>query len=586
MKHTWMLILVAAAAVSLAAAPAKDQAARTPAAPDAAPAKAPSATRGAPAKAPPAEAESEPVPVKPAAAPAGESSRPPVGIEDLKALYREAPTVVQFQAEAVTGKPGVAERLAWEVRGPVVEVIKGSLLPGRMFLHVDSPLRVFDMPRDQIEGGQFVVAIKPLTGAGDRRFQLVGPCAFPADGREAEALRQLAKSEADSGSGGTSLQLTIKTLDKADRAFPIAGPKIIEVRLTNTGADSATYLQAPLCEKEGKLYLTGAGSLLVRDTTGHLVKDKGNVVMGQAPPPPPRPALILPNASFVENLDLARFYDLSEGRYTLSLALATPDLHSRVVSNGFSFQVGAVNLPAEAPPRPKVEPVRLPETAPERPAPEKVGNEAAGTDVLLPPRPVAPAVNVPDPAKYTPGKATAGLAALLRPAKAKFVLGDPVDLEFRLINVGPRSLAVDARLERCLTIQVQSVGDSPQPLFVRQVIPWPADATAMPEERSFLREGAFWGRIINLNTLYGKSLDDLPAPTPEEIAAGKALTYERYGKNLFGFSKPGHYNVSATYAVTRPHTADGKQPVDQPKEWWIGDLQTNTITIQVGEPGK
>ena len=581
MKHTWMLILAAAAAVSLAAAPAKDRPVKTPPATDVAPAK-------APPKAPPAETEveAEPTLAKPAVTSTAEGLRAPVGIEDLKALVREAPLVVQFQAEAVTGKPGVAERLAWEVRGPVVEVIKGILLPGRMFLHVDSPLRSFDMPRTEVEGKQFVAAIKPLTGAGDRRFQLVGAYAFLADGREAEAIRSLAKSEAESGTGGTSLQLAVRTVDKADKAFAIAGPKMVEVRLTNTGTDSATYLQAPLGEKDGKLYLTGAGSLLVRDTTGRMVKDKGNVVMGQAPPPPPRPALILPNASFVENVDLSKFYDLPEGRYTLSLALATPDLRGRVVSNGFSFQVGAVNLPSEAPPKPKVEPVRPPEAAPEKPLPEKTGDYATGADVLLPPRPPAPAANLPEPTKYTPGKAQAGLAGLLKPTKAKYALGDPVDLELRLINVGPRSLGIDARLERCLTIQVQSVGESPQPLFIRQVIPWPADATPTPEERSFLREGAFWGRTVNLNTLYGKALDDLPAPTPEEIAAGKALTYERYGKNLFGFPKPGLYNVTATYAVTRPHTADGKQPIEQPKEWWIGDLQTNTITIQIGDPGR
>jgi hypothetical protein len=121
--------------------------------------------------------------------------------------------------------------------------------------------------------------------------------------------------------------------------------------------------------------------------------------------------------------------------------------------------------------------------------------------------------------------------------------------------------------------------------MVRQVIAWPTDGAAMPEERACLREGAFWGRTINLNMLFGKSLDDMPPPTPEEVAAGKTLSYERFGKNLFGFPKPGIYTVTATYQVTRQHPAGGpgdpaKEP---PKEWWVGDIQTNAVTIQVGE---
>ena len=62
--------------------------------------------------------------------------------------------------------------------------------------------------------------------------------------------------------------------------------------------------------------------------------------------PPPTPALVLPKASFVETVDLSKYYELSEGRYTLMVSLATPDGRGRVSSNGFSFQVGAVNLPA------------------------------------------------------------------------------------------------------------------------------------------------------------------------------------------------------------------------------------------------
>jgi len=580
----------------------------------AAPAPAPAARSGPATPPPPATTggwETAPVAVpKTGAEPAGPSTpaapappadlspgltgpRAPIGIEDLKALYKEADFIVQIQVESVQAKTEVNPRLTWEVRGPVLEVTKGALLPGQISIHVDSVLRAFDMPRKDVEGKQFVVAIKPLGDASARRFQLVGAYAFLSDSKEAQALRQLASADIEKGSGGQTLELVVRPLQPA---YPVNGPKMIEVRLTNGGNDSATYLQAPITEKEGRLFLTGQGMIRIRDVSGRIVPDKGNVTVGQPPPPPPTPALVLPKASFVETVDLAKYFELSEGRYTLMVSLATPDGRGRIASNGFSFQVGAVNLPPAPPldlspgrPRPPVAPL-----PPENPPPAAVSPETSPAEPPMPPvrRPVVE-VQLPDPAKYQPGKPTAGLAGLLRPAaKAKVALGDPVDLEFRLINTGSRSLAIDARLERTLMIQVQPVGDSPQPLVVRQVIPWPADAGPMPEERAFLKEGAFWGRTINLNMLFGKTLEELPTPTPEEIASGKGLSYERYGKNLFGFPKPGIYTVTATYAVMRPQRPAAsnngtKEPAkDAPKEWWIGDIQTNSITIQIGEPGK
>ena len=582
MKPLWMVVLLAVAAAGLAAAPAKKPPSPAPApAPEATVAPAPALAKEAKrATAPDAAPAPEAAPAAPVP-PTAEGPRPPVGIEDLKALFKEAPLLVQFQAEAVTARPEIVPRLVWEVRGPVVEVIKGNLLPGRIMLHVDSIIRVFDLPRQEVEGKQFVAAIKPLSGAQDRRFQLVGQYAFQTESREADALRQLAKSEVDSGSGGQSLQLAVQCVDRADRAFPVAGPKMIEVRLSNMGTDSATYFQAPIAEKDDKLYLTGSGAIVIRDTTGRLVPDKGNVILGQVPPPPPKPAFLVPNANFVENIDLAKYYNLPEGRYILSLTLATPDQRGRIVSNGFSFQVGAVNLPAE--PKPKVEAVRVPEPPPEKPAP---ATEAYVAQAPAPPKPAAPAVVVPDPARYVPGKPTAGLAGFLKPAKAKYALGDPVDLELRLINQGQRTLAIDARLERTLTVQVQEVGDTPPPLFVVRQTPWPPDPAGMPDQRAYLTEGAFWGRTLNINTLYGKTREELIGLTPETLAAGKEVSYERFGKVVYGFPKPGYYNVTAVYTVSRPHTNDGKQPVEQPKEWWIGDLQTNTVTVQIGEPGK
>jgi hypothetical protein len=554
------------------------------------PAAAPAPSRPvseAPQKSPAAPAPAPSAPAAPsesaAAKETGEpAQRPPVGIEDLKALYKESSLIVEFQAESVLAKADVATRPIWEVRGPVMEVIKGSLLPGQISVHVDSVLRTFDLPRNEIPGKTFLAAIKPLTDGADRRFLLAAAYAFPADGAEAQALRQLAQADSGRGAGGLSLELVVRPTEKA---FAPNGRKVVEVRLTNTGEDSATYLQAPIMERDGKLYVSGQGLLRIRDITGRIVPDKGNVVIGQ-PPLPPTPALILPKASFVEIVDLGKYFDLPEGRYTLSIALASPDGRTRVASNGFIFQVGAVNLPEPAAGKtPFGEAVPPPLKGPA----EKPPAETSITEKLPavpPPKPKPTGPDIPDPNKYQPGKQMAGLAALLKPSRPRYALGDAVDLEFRIINQAQRAVAIDGRLERTLTIQVQAVADSPQPLVIRQVIPWPSDGGAMPEERALLREGAFWGRTINLNTLYGKSLEEFPAPTPEEIAAGKGITYERFGKNLFGFPKPGVYTVTATYSVIRPKQVESQPHVEPAREWWIGELQTNPVTIQILEQGQ
>ncbi len=578
MKPLWIVVLAAAAvAAGLAPVSAGEGPLPAPKLAQVRPPEAPSPEpKAGDTKPPPADAPDARPPET--APPRSDPGRARMGIENLKALFNEAQLLVRFHVDTVQGNTTVAPRLVWEVQGPVVEVIKGKLLPGKISLHVDSIVRVFDLSRADLEGKEFVAAIKPLTQAADRRFQLVGQMAFAADGPEAEALRKLADTTAETAAGEQTLELAVRPIGQV---FSASGPQVIEIRLTNRGKDSATYLQTPIAEKDGRLYLIGQGMIRIRDTTGRTLPDKGNIVAGMAPPPPPKPALILAGASLVETVDLAKYYVLPEGRYTLVLILATPDARGRVPSNGLSFQVGAVNLP-ETPEPKKGEPVRIVE-----PEPEKPERPAPTPPEPKPVKPAEPAVKVPDPSQYKPGKSSAGLSALLKPSKAAYTLGDPVDLEFRLINDGPRTLAVDARLERTLTIQVEPVADSPQPLVIRQVIPWPADEPGrMPDQRSYLREGAFWGRTINLNALYGKSLAETPAPTPEEITSGKDLTYERHGKHLFGFPKAGYYNVTATYTVARPPRADPGNSDPAAKEWWVGEVQTNTITIQIAEKAR
>jgi len=501
--------------------------------------------------------------------------------DPLKQAYAQAPLVVEFKIDAVQANPTVDPRLVWEARAALLDVLKGKLLPGGLRIHVGSVVRAFDKPRSDVEGQTYVAPLKPLGQAAQRRFQLVGPRAWPADSKEADRLRKFATTElpVTPAATGDGLKLTVKPVQQV---FPVRGAKTIEVRVTNNAQDSATYVQAPLVEKDAKLYLPGKGRILIRMTTGESVPDKGNVATGVVPPPPPKPALIVPGDSFVRTVDLDTYFTLSAGRYTFSMFLATPDGRGRLASNGFSFQVGAVDLPAPPEPQPpeptpaEVQP-KPPEPKPVEPRPaEPKPGPAEG-----PSKPPATAEDLPAPHTYAPGDASFNLAALLRPTKAVYTLGDPVTVEVRLINAGPRTVAIDPRLERTLTLTVDPLDDSPQPLTIRQVIPWPSDEAVPPAERACLRESAFWGRTIDLNALYGKKMDAIAGPTAAELADTKNLRYERFGRNLFGFPKPGTYRVTATYTVEKPAKAAAVAKDSQP--WWTGDVQSNTITIRVEE---
>jgi len=503
------------------------------------------------------------------APPADDAPAATTPADPLKEAYTQAPLLVEFQVETVQANPTTDPRLVWEARAALLDVLKGQLLPGHISVHVDSVVRVFDKPRTAVEGQTYLAALKPLGQVVERRFQVVGRRAWPADSKEADRLRQLAETEVETGTGGTGLTLTVRPVEQV---FPVQGAKVIEVRLTNNGKDSATYVQAPLVEKDGKLYLPGKGRLIIRTTTGEAVPDKGNVVTGMVPPPPPQPALILPGANYVETVDLDTYYTLPAGRYTLAMFLSAPDGRSRVASNGFSFQVGTVGLPEtpEKQPAGQETPEKQPGPRPPGPTIEPSGKTPGAEDL-------------PEPHTYTPGEASFGLEALLRPTRAVYSVGEPVTVELRLINAGPRTVAIDTRLERALTVTVEAVDGSPQPLMIRQVIPWPDDQSVPPPERAYLREAAFWGRTVNLNTLYGKQLDTIEAPTPGELADAKTLRYERFGRNLFGFPKPGTYKISATYTVGRPKKAGQAKPSDPLKTWWTGDVRTNTITIRIAE---
>lgn len=336
----------------------------------------------------PARAEETPpapaVPETPAAtAPEPAAPNPsgrPRAFEDLKAIYDGTDLVVQFQVDAVQARPEVAPRLTWEVDATLVGVLRGTLAPGKLFVHVESVIRAFDLQRTDLLGKQFVAAVKPLTDATQRRFQLLGGCAFLADSKEAEVFRQLADADATRGSGSEDISLQVRLLAPV---FPVEGPKQIEILLTNNGKESATYVQQPLSERDGKLYLTGQGHIRISDASGRSVSPKDSVLVGQVPPGQSTPALILPRATFKEILDLDKHFELSAGRYTLAVMLAPPSGRGRIVSNGQSFQVGAVNLPEPEPAKDPPTPVPL---APSRPPPRPARTRRrAPTSPTLPP---------------------------------------------------------------------------------------------------------------------------------------------------------------------------------------------------------
>ena len=489
-----------------------------------------------------------------------QTSRPRLSDEDLKSLFDSADLVVRFQVEAAE-RTSADPNLVWEASGPLLEVLKGQLEPGKVHVHVDSFIRSFDNPGGELPGKAYVAAIKPLGIPGARRFRIDGRYAFAADGEEARVLRKLADEAARPRSTGRAdLTLTVRPEEKV---FLPSGPKMVEVRLTNNGSEPASYVQAPLLEQDGKLYLPGAGAILVRDAAGKIIPHRGNVAAGEAPPPPakPKPALVFPKTSFTETFDLAKYYDLSLGRYTLLVSVGDPDGSGRIVSNGVSFQVGAVNLPETLP------------AAPVGPTPSRAVERAL------------PGL-LPDPNQYKPGEPRSGLALLLRPERAVFEVGKPVKLEARLINTSDRTVSVDVRLERTLTLQVTPVADSPAPTSLRNAILWPPDGPGgMPDARAYLRPGAFWGHLVDINWYFGKQERDLPRR--EDVAAGRDLSYERFGHMLFAFNQAGTYRVQATYRVTRPAAPKSEPAAEAPPtslDWWIGDVDSNPILIRIAGP--
>ncbi len=498
--------------------------------------------------------------------------------QELRLLYSKADLIVQFEV-ASSRTTTLDPKLVWEVTGPVLAVLKGDLGPGAISVHVASIVRAFDRPGSDLRGKQYVAGLEPLSAAGRRHYKLVADRAFAAEGPDAVALRHLAEKDAAGNRPG--LELEVRPMQPV---FLPRGPKVIAVRLANNTDDTVTYLEAPIIERDGKLYLPGGGSLWVRDQGGNVVPDTGDVHSGEAPQPPgarPEPSVIFSKTSFTKTIDLSKYYDLDPGRYTVHVSLASPGQGGRVSAEPVPIQVGAVNL---APP------------------PEPTGPVARTTPASAEPA-------LPGTGFYSPGEARSGLAAMLRPTKPSFELGEPVTVEFRLVNASDRTIAVDVRLERTLTFEVTPVGESPPPRSLRNTILWPADEPGLPETRAHLRGLAFWGRLVDVNWYHGKGEKDLPRPG--EIEAGKDFTYERFGRMLFDFHEPGVYRIQARYEVQRPKPPRVPAPAAEvppaatekavegptgPKtpepstrlpldmRWWVGEVESNPVLVRITPP--
>jgi len=308
----------------------------------------------------------------------------------------------------------------------------------------------------------------------------------------------------------------------------------------------------PIVERDDTLYLSGGGRLHVRDTLGRDVPGKGKVLEGAFPRGVPEPALILPGAAFSKTIDLAKYFEMGrEGRYIVTLLLDTPDGRGLLKSNEVSLRVapaGSVSIP------------RFP-----------VVRRTADT---------SNATSEPRETDYKPGRVTAGLCGLLRPTKRRFRVGEPILMELRLTNVDRPMLNIDTRLERSLTIRVREKDGAAPVRVVRQVISWPQDksdefaARRMPV--AWLPKDAFWGKVLNINSLYGVNPADVEPPSAEEIAGSGPFGYEKYGKTLFSFERPGKYEIAAVYSLPR-------SPRGEPRgeHLWTGTVITNTVVIEV-----
>ncbi len=456
--------------------------------------------------------------------------------EELAKMADEAEVLVRGRAGPPVIVPDAPRGLDYAVPFEVIELYKGTLTEKAFQLRLSSTATELMTRRNEVAGKEFVLplaAVEEIEGA----YKLSAGAGFAVGSNEALRLMEMAAGKVER-TVVSPLRLHVEPLRPS---FPLGQPAIIVVRLENPSEETILFEQAPIEVRDGNLYLAGNGFIDVIKSSQD-VAAKETLKIRQSPEEP-TPAAILPKESLRKEIDLTEYFDFqAPGVYSVTVAVTTP--RGELLRSTIPVQISAAGAAGV-----------------ERPA---VGDGGEASDIII-----------PSPEIYTPGQPVNGLSMLLKPVKAEYTVGEPIQLELRLINSDERGqpVHIDVRLERTLMLQVKEQGDSPAARSILQKISWGDTPAEGVTPYAYLRPRAFWGNVININSLYGV---DVAAVLQQDVNPEKLMpvqiNYERYGMTLFSFEKPGVYRVDATYFV---------QPQPGTVRIWAGKLTSNHVFIRV-----
>lgn len=463
-------------------------------------------------------------------------------LDELNHMVSDATLVVRAKATAEPVSDG-EKNLPWKIPCQVVEVIKGKFAEKTFDLRIQSPLDELGTARKSVPGVEFILPLVPLEKAKGPQFGLAAGAGFPVGSPEALKVADLARGGPATGTL-TPLRLRV---EPTRPPYAVGQPAYLRIIIDNPSKSAVVYEQEPVELRDNILYLTGAGRIDVTDGRGNSVAPKQSVREGGLPPKPPTPKTIPAERNFTTEIDLAQFFDLSRpGNYMVTMVLDSPDGKELLKSSVINLQI----IPAA--PVSTAEPVVKP----------------TGPD----------AIRIPSPTTYEPGTPVNGLAALLKPIQPEYAVGEKILVEVRLINTGEQPILIDTRLERSLLVTVTAEGGSPTVRPFLQRINWPEDD---PKDKdwflSYLRPLAFWGKLVDINSVYGRTEESLLAQAPA-TAPRADVDYEKYGQTLFSFDAPGVYKIQITYKVMQ---RGGEGP-----KVWSGKLYSNQIYVRVLAPSR
>jgi hypothetical protein len=461
-------------------------------------------------------------------------------LDELNRIVADAPLVVRAKATAEPVAEGSDEKGgSWKIPCQVIEVLKGKFADKTFDLRVQSPVDELSTPRKSVPGAEYILPLVPMEGAKGPQFRLSGAAGFPVGSPEALKVADLARGGPATGTL-TPLRLRIEATRPP---YEVGQPALLRIIIDNPSKSAAIYEQVPVELREGLLYLPGAGRVDVTDARGNSLAPKASVREGAAPPAPPTPKTIPAERNFQTEIDLAQFFDLARpGNYMVSLVVDSPDGREQLKSSVINLQIAALAAPSPTEPPAK----------------------ASGPE----------SIRIPAPDIYEPGTPVNGLAALLKPIRPEFAVGEKILVEVRLINAGDQPILIDTRLERTLLVTVAAQADSPVIRPVLQRISWPEDDPKDTKNYAlaYLRPLAFWGKLVDINSFYGRSAESLMSEAPT-TAPRAEIDYEKYGLTLFAFDSPGVYKIQVSYVV-KPRSGEG------PKVW-TSKLASNPIFIRI-----